>query len=205
MKQILTIAFFVAVGFNVFSQTDSANTKAGFVSFWEEQNAHYKDKEESPLDKKARKAFAGHRFFEFDATYVIQAKFVRHPVQDTVIMQTSADTEKKFLKYAQLHFNVGHSHCHLTVYQSVAGLEKDPESKYLFIPFKDLTSGTDTYGGGRYLDILIPEGDVISLNFNLTYNPYCAYTDGYFCPIPPAENTLNVEIKAGAMAPVHEE
>lgn len=205
MKQILIVAFFVAVGFNVFSQTDSANTKAGFVSFWEEQNAHYKDKEESPLDKKARKAFMGHRFFEFDPTYVIQAKFVRYPVQDTVIMQTSAATEKKFLKYAQLHFNVGHSHCHLTVYQSVAGLEKDPENKYLFIPFKDLTSGKDTYGGGRYLDILIPEGDAIILNFNLAYNPYCAYSDGYFCPIPPAENTLNVEIKAGAMAPAHSE
>jgi len=72
---------------------------------------------------------------------------------------------------------------------------------YLFIPFKDLTSGTETYGGGRYMDIMIPEGDEIILNFNTAYNPYCAYANGYFCPIPPAENTLNVEIRAGAMIP----
>lgn len=195
---ILTILFFGTL--NVLSQTDSAY-RAESALFWKEQNEHYLDKKESPLDKKARKSFAGHQVFDFDAKYVVTAKLVRYEKEDTVIMKTSADTEKKYVKYGQLHFNIGHSHCHLTVYQSLALRETDEYKNYLFIPFKDLTSGKETYGGGRYLDITIPEGNTIILNFNKAYNPYCAYTDGYFCPVPPAENTLNVEVKAGAKSP----
>lgn len=170
--------------------------------FWEDQNSHYLDKESSPLDKKARKAFTGHLRYEYNPDYVITAGFQRITNGDTVVMKTSADTEKSYIKYAQLHFNLGRSHCHLYVYQSLAMREIEEYKNYLFIPFKDLTSGNETYGGGRYLDVLIPEGNQIVINFNLAYNPYCAYTDGYFCPIPPAENTLNVEVKAGAKAPV---
>jgi uncharacterized protein (DUF1684 family) len=69
----------------------------------------------------------------------------------------------------------------------LTGRLKEEHKNDLFIPFKDLTSGKDTYGGGRYLDVQIPEGNTLILNFNTAYNPYCAYTDGYFCPIPPAE------------------
>jgi uncharacterized protein (DUF1684 family) len=202
MKKILAITVFLIGGLNTFCQIDSALYRAESIRFWEEQNAHYRDKKESPLDKKARKIFAGHRVYAYDANFVIAAKMVRYEREDTVVMKTSADTEKLFVKYAQLHFNLGRSHCHLTVYQSLTGRLKEEHKNDLFIPFKDLTSGKDTYGGGRYLDVQIPEGNTLILNFNTAYNPYCAYTDGYFCPIPPAENMLNVEVKAGAMAPV---
>ena len=68
---------------------------------------------------------------------------------------------------------------------------------YLFIPFRDITSGDETYGGGRYLDFRIPETDSVTIDFNLSYNPYCAYNHKYSCPIPPAENSLPVKILAG--------
>ena len=73
--------------------------------------------------------------------------------------------------------------------------------EHLFVPFRDATSGKTSYGGGRYLDINIPKDGNVVLNFNLAYNPYCAYTNGWYCSIPPAENTLKVEVKAGLMAP----
>jgi uncharacterized protein (DUF1684 family) len=74
----------------------------------------------------------------------------------------------------------------------------DPELKdYLFLPFTDWTSGDGSYGGGRFLDAYIPEGDIILLDFNKAYNPYCAYNSGYSCPIPPKENDLDVRIEAG--------
>ena len=77
----------------------------------------------------------------------------------------------------------------------------DPEySNHLFIPFNDITNGVETYDAGRYIDLEIPKGDTIIIDFNKAYNPYCAYNDGYSCPIPPEENNLEVEVKAGVMA-----
>ncbi|MDG1428784.1 MAG: DUF1684 domain-containing protein, partial [Crocinitomicaceae bacterium] len=72
----------------------------------------------------------------------------------------------------------------------------------LFIPFRDKTSRHETYGGGRYLDVQIPDRDMMHLDFNLAYNPYCAYSHRYSCPIPPEENTLNVSILAGEKTPL---
>ncbi len=68
---------------------------------------------------------------------------------------------------------------------------------YLFLPFTDLTNGNGTYGGGRYIDLEIPKGDTMVIDFNKSYNPYCAYNGKYSCPIPPKENDLNIAIKAG--------
>lgn len=200
MKFVFSIALFLTATV-IYSQADSSFYREESAKFWQGENDHYLDKEKSPLPKKARKAFTGHRVYPFSMNYVITAGFQKIENGDTVIMKTSADTEKSYIKYAQLHFNIGRSHCHLSVYQSLTLREMEEYKNYLFIPFKDLTSGKETYGGGRYLDILIPEGNQVVINFNKAYNPYCAYADGYYCPIPPAENTLNVEIKAGAMTP----
>ena len=72
---------------------------------------------------------------------------------------------------------------------------------YLFIPFTDKTSGIETYGGGRYIDLVLSDivNKTCTIDFNKAYNPYCAYTAGYNCPIPPKENDLPVAIKAGEL------
>ena len=85
----------------------------------------------------------------------------------------------------------------LNVYQSIDLLKDRKYRNYLFIPFRDATSGKETYGGGRYIELTIPRADTIMINFNLAYHPYCAYTEGYNCPIPPRENYLPVKIEAG--------
>ena len=67
----------------------------------------------------------------------------------------------------------------------------------MFLPFSDLTSGNETYGGGRYIDLEIPKGKTITIDFNQAYNPYCAYNPKYSCPIVPAENELLTNVNAG--------
>jgi hypothetical protein len=75
--------------------------------------------------------------------------------------------------------------------------KKEGYEDFLFLPFNDYTNGNETYGGGRYLDLRIPDGSTIILDFNKAYNPYCAYTDRYSCPVPPKENSITTYIYAG--------
>ena len=77
----------------------------------------------------------------------------------------------------------------------------------MFVPFRDGTSGQETYGAGRYLDAPLartPQGLRVSLDFNLAYHPYCAYADGWTCPLPPRENWLPEPVRAGERLPAEE-
>ena len=117
-------------------------------------------------------------------------------------MQTSSDRQPVYVKYADLYFTLKGKKMKLAVYQSQS-LKENPEYfDYLFLPFTDLTNGEGSYSGGRYIDLRIPEEGVkkISLDFNKAYNPYCAYSGGYSCPVPPAENNLDMAITAGVKA-----
>ena len=106
-----------------------------------------------------------------------------------------------YVQYGILRFTLNGVACSLEVYQSVDP-PKNPEYKdHLFLPFSDETTGKTSYGGGRYLDLSIQEGDVYVLNFNKAYNPYCAYNGKYSCPKVPAANHLPVAIEAGVKKP----
>ncbi|RYZ18548.1 MAG: DUF1684 domain-containing protein, partial [Chitinophagaceae bacterium] len=110
--------------------------------------------------------------------------------------------------YGKIHFVIHDSTCTLTVYRSKRLMQTEEYKNHLFIPFTDANTGTATYEGGRYIDVSIPDirDGKILIDFNKAYNPYCCYTTGYNCPIPPKENTLPVAINAGEMKytkPVH--
>ena len=180
-----------------FSQTDEELIQE-IKTFQDDLNVHYLDKETSPLKKKERKHFEGHRFFNIDLNYRVIAKVVLIENPDTIVMPTSAGTEKKYLRYAKLEFNIEGREATLIAYQST----KEGFQNYLFVPFRDATTGKDSYGGGRYIDLDLPESEEVVLNFNLAYNPYCAYTTGWFCPLPPVENTLEIAINAGLKVPL---
>ena len=182
-------------------QLDSATLRLEIEKFQTELNEFYHSKDSSPLKKKERKQFKHHNFWDFELCYVVVAEFVPITEIDTVVMGTSAGTNKSYQPYALLKFTIGGVACELTAYQSLKLRDSAEFKNYLFVPFRDETSGSDSYGGGRYLDLTIPESNTILLNFNLAYNPYCAYTTGYFCTIPPANNTLTVAIRAGLKAP----
>ncbi len=139
------------------------------------------------------------RFFEPDSTYRLRAEFLATPGSEPFQMLTYSGMRKPYVKYGELHFDLAGKKQTLNVYQSL-DLRRMPQYRdYLFVPFKDLTNAQQTYGGGRYLDFRMKdiEGTACVLDFNKAYNPYCAYSEGFNCPIPPKENHLEVKVEAG--------
>lgn len=139
------------------------------------------------------------RFYDADSTYRVTAKEELLSNEQGFIMPVFTGTGRQYVRYAVLKFTLKGQPMQLTVYRNVA-LSAIPQYKdYLFMPFTDETNGTETYAGGRYIDLR--EGDFksneIVIDFNKAYNPYCAFSGGYACPKPPDENHLQIVIKAG--------
>ena len=164
----------------------------------EDYKAEFLKPSNSPL-KKADLDYL--RFFAPDSAYRLRAEFVATPGSKPFEMLTYSGKRKPYVKYGELRFELAGKKQTLNVYQSL-DLRRMPQYRdYLFVPFKDLTNAHETYGGGRYLDFRMKDiqGRACVLDFNKAYNPYCAYSEGYNCPIPPRENHLEVKIEAGEM------
>ncbi|MDB5198906.1 MAG: hypothetical protein JWO92_869 [Chitinophagaceae bacterium] len=147
-------------------------------------------------------------FYDIDESYRVVASFKRIIDTTGFDMNTSSGMKKKHFKYGLLTFKLHDSVLHFYVYQSAALMKQEKLKDYLFVPFGDATSGFESYGGGRYMEFYIPDikKNKIILDFNKAYNPYCAYTTGFNCPIPPMENLLKVPVSAGEKnygKPVH--
>ena len=172
----------------------------GETKYQQELNASYKDASKSPLKTKDLKNFKGLDFFKIDSTFIVTAKLTKIVNAPTFEMATTTDRKPLYKEYGILNFTLNEKDFELTIYQSQDDLSDEKYKDYLFLPFTDNTSGEDSYGGGRYMDVLItdekPDG-TIKLNFNNTYNPYCAYNEKYSCPLTPRKNHLDFEIKAG--------
>lgn len=199
LKSFLILIIFVLS----FTATVSAQTFYGSIDtkvFREGRDKEFRSKDESPLKEEDFPNFEGLKYFDEDKKHIVKADFKRTSDEKYFQMPTSSGKSKKFVKYGVLTFNLNGKKHSLNVYQADAEvLKKFPEyADLLFVPFKDLTSGKDTYGGGRYIDLKMPKGKKAVVNFNNAYNPNCAYgSDKYNCPIPPKENFLQTEIKAG--------
>jgi uncharacterized protein len=139
------------------------------------------------------------RFYPLDSSYKVVARFEKYADSPWFPMATSGAGHQIQRKYGRLTFMLHDTILHLVLYQSQALLQKPATRDYLLIAFTDATSGIDSYGAGRYIDCMINDirGGTLVLDFNKAYNPYCAYTTGYNCPIPPRENDLQVAIHAG--------
>jgi uncharacterized protein len=149
------------------------------------------------LTTKEQKALLS--FYPLDPAFRVVARFEKYADSPWFSMPTSGATPQIQRKYGRLTFMIHDTVLHLMVYQSQALMQKTATRDYLFIPFTDATGGIDSYGAGRYIDGTISDiknGSLV-LDFNKAYNPYCAYSSGYNCPIPPRENDLPVAIRAG--------
>lgn len=151
----------------------------------------------TPLQEDEKANFKGITFFPVNKKYAVQADFTKIENGQTIPFPTSAKKIKHYKAYGKLHFELDGKELELTVYQSDPPIEGYETS--LFLPFTDETNGQSTYGGGRYLDLEISDikNDKLRIDFNKAYNPYCAYSKYYNCPIPPAENHMETEINAG--------
>lgn len=162
-----------------------------------EKDSVFRVPEESPLTPEDIKSFGGLNYFPVDPSFRVDARFERKPDPVPFEMPTTTERRPMYTHFATAYFEINGKELQLNVYQNQELIKKPEYAKHLFIPFRDLTCPEESYGGGRYLDVEIPEGNTLVIDFNLAYNPYCAYNHNYSCPIPPEENTLDVEIRAG--------
>jgi uncharacterized protein len=179
------------------AMAQNKNWKAEAKVFQEELNRQYRDPKDSPLDSLDRIHFKKHAFFPLSKAYCVPVHFVRTPDSQPFEMPTVSGKTKTFVKYGELHFELNGRKDTLNAYQNLKFAAKPEYDNSLFIPFKDHTSGEEAYGGGRYIDWKIPASDKAMLDFNQCYNPYCAYSTGWSCPIPPQENFVDTKVLAG--------
>jgi uncharacterized protein len=150
---------------------------------------------QSPLSLEKAKEFKGLDYYSPDWSYRFELELKEHKEKEVLNIEDTKGNQREFLKWGEFLFKVGDVSCKLQVYKSF------PEDNRFFLPFRDLTSGKETYGAGRYLDLeagrhQIPNEKWI-VDFNDAYNPWCAYSDNYACPFTPPENWLKVPIYAG--------
>ncbi|MDU0370530.1 DUF1684 domain-containing protein [Hymenobacter endophyticus] len=163
----------------------------------EAKNTGFRRAEDSPLSSEQRQTFDSLKYFVPNLDYRFEAQLEQLAQRDTVEMPLTDGKADKYLRWGRASFILNKQEYKLTLF-----LKADGKDTTLFVPFTDRTNGFATYGGGRYLDAPLPAADdtEVVLDFNEAYNPYCAYADGYACPVPPADNRLTVEIKAGEKA-----
>jgi uncharacterized protein (DUF1684 family) len=152
-----------------------------------------KNDPESPFNKKGKIPYEGLKFFDIDEKFKIKAKIRKIPSPLPFNVQMSDGETEEYFIYAKASFKLKDVEQELFLLKSKRFFNKP----YLFLPFYDETSAIESYGGGRYLNIDYEGEKEIYLDFNLAYNPYCAYTETYRCPIPPVENRITVKVTAG--------
>ncbi|MFQ5863848.1 MAG: DUF1684 domain-containing protein [bacterium] len=161
-----------------------------------EKDRLFRKSDSSPLPGKDKKQFQGLKYYPIDLKYRFEVTLHKYEEAKTIKIITSVGTLRDALKYGYFQFNMEGKECKLQVYKMLDVQGKFPN--YLFVPFMDVTTGKGSYSGGRYIDLVENDSGVYILDFNMAYNPYCAYgKEGYVCPIPPVENRLDVEVRAG--------
>lgn len=151
-------------------------------------------------DREEMQSFDHLLYFPPDRTYAVPAALEQIAEPDEIEMLTNRNLKKTFYRFAKIKFQLDGQSQELTAYKSTLTGEG---SRYLFIPFRDATTGRETYGAGRFLDMEEPDEEHFVLDFNRAYNPLCNYSPAYNCAIPPRENHLEVAVRAGEMTYPH--
>jgi uncharacterized protein (DUF1684 family) len=194
MKKILVLIFLLQLSLG-FAQI-KFDVKA-VETFQKEINTEYADAKTSPLMGNDLATFTTLDFYPINEKFFVTATFVRTEKEKPFGMKTSTERTPNYVKYGEVHFTIEGQALKLNVYKNIELSKKKEFKDYLFLPFSDLSSGNESYIGGKYIDLKIPKGKTIAIDFNTSYNPYCAYNHKYSCPIVPLENDLNIEIRAG--------
>ena len=165
----------------------------------EEKDEFFADHPQSPIPPAHRDDFSGLDYFEPDPEYSVEATVTVHDDPDPVQMETTASNPVRYLRIVTFEFELGGEE------HSLAGYRQADDDDGIFVPFRDKTTGQETYYQGRYMELEPAEepadGDAVILDFNLAYNPFCAYSETFACPLPPEENWLGTVVRAGEKAP----
>lgn len=166
--------------------------KRALTRFRLEKDEFFRVGADSPLPSEAKGSFSGLRYFSPDPSFRLITRLHRYDDPEGVMMLTSKGARQLFNRVGFFDLNLGQDQVRLHAYQSAQG-----DDHNLFVPFRDGTSGEESYGSARYLDLRVEHDDEYAVDFNYAYNPYCAYSEDYVCPLPPRENWLNLPIRAG--------
>ena len=195
----MTVFLFATLGISSAAETKdelSTTSQEQQVLQWRaKQYDFFRKHPRSPLLPEEKRNFKGLKYYPFDSKYLFCGpikRFILHINNPNyyATFLTNKGTNKRYIRYGKFRFRLGGKDYALEIYRSIL-------SDYLLIPFKDLTNGNETYEGGRYVDAEVLDRDRMILDFNMAYQPLCAYNDKFTCPVPPRENFLSVEIKAG--------
>ena len=186
--------FFLEPGINSLRMDpDETETwKRALLRFREQKDEFFRAGHDSPLGPEDRASFKGLKYFDPDPSFRFEVRLQRYQGTDAVVMTTSKGTRQLFNRVGRFELVLGGQGASLQAYQSAE--REDPS---IFVPFRDATSGKESYGAARYLDLEVEHDDDYAVDFNLAYNPYCAYSEDFVCPLPPRENWLAVAINAG--------
>jgi uncharacterized protein (DUF1684 family) len=165
-----------------------------------EKDQFFAEHPQSPVPPGERETFDGLAYFDPDPAYRVEATVTRHDDPEPVEMDTSDGRTVRYLRVATLAFELDGTAHELAAYQQAS-----EDSRTLFVPFRDKTTGQQTYDGGRYMELEpeeeLADGATVPLDFNLAYVPFCAFSETFSCPRPPAENWLETTIPAGEQGP----
>jgi len=154
----------------------------------------FKSEQDSPLPSGERSGFQGLSYYPINPDLRFSAKLNRYAGPKQIRLGTNTGEIRSGLRYGYFDFQVENRACRLNVYK----LEDAPDQgASLFIPFRDATSGKETYDAGRYIDLKENTSGIYDLDFNRAYNPFCVYNSKFSCPLPPGENMLEVPVRAG--------
>lgn len=176
------------------ADADAEAWRAKVESEREAREAHYTG-EDTPLSAERRRDFQGLRWWPLDPRYRVGGvRLERHPEALPGRLSATGDDAVSMLEVGALSFTLLGVPCRLLAYAPAPG---EADEDYVLIPFRDGTTGAETYGAGRYLDLEPDAEDVYELDFNRAYHPYCAHDDQWACVLPPPENRVPVRVEAG--------
>jgi uncharacterized protein len=164
-----------------------------------DKDAFMRESSQSPVPANRRAAFPALDYFPVDMRYRTPAGLEELPGGPAIEMPTSTGQVRKMRRVGRLSFTLNGRQFALTAFVEA----DETDMRRLFVPFGDLTNGTETYPGGRYLDLDRTATGIYDLDFNKAYNPFCYYNASYDCPIPPPENRLDITVRAGEKARAH--
>lgn len=153
-----------------------------------EKDEFFKTHRQSPLEPEQKKDFHGLNYYPENPALCLALPLERFPAPEPVTLATSTGEIREYWHVGQVRFTVDGQEAALQIYEADYGY---------FLPFSDATAPAETYGAGRYMEPEEMAGNVLRVDFNLAYNPYCAYNERWSCPLPPAENRIKVRIEAG--------
>ena len=165
----------------------------------QEKNEFFADHPQSPIPPEKREGFDGLDYFPPDESFRVEASVRVHDDPETVEMETTASNPVRYLRVVTFAFELRDEECELH------GYRQEGDDGAIFVPFRDKTTGQQSYRQGRYMELEperdLTDGDTVTVDFNLAYSPFCAYSDTFSCPLPPEENWLEIVVPAGEKAP----